>query len=86
MGDTDRRPFLTTDAQLGPALCRRQVQPAAEDDWRGARALGWFVSRLDGTPVPYNQENPNHDEFLVCRPAAREKLLGALQRAGATRR
>ena len=51
-----------------------------------ACALGWFVSRLDGTPVPYNQENPNHDEFLVCRPAAREKLLGALQRAGATRR
>jgi len=51
-----------------------------------ARALGWFVSRLDGTPVPYNQENPNHDEFLVCRPVAREKLLGALQRAGATRR
>jgi 3'(2'), 5'-bisphosphate nucleotidase len=51
-----------------------------------ARALGWFVSRLDGTPVPYNRENPHHDEFLVCRPAAREKLLGALQRAGAVLR
>jgi 3'(2'), 5'-bisphosphate nucleotidase len=50
-----------------------------------ARALGWFVSRLDGTRVPYNQENPNHDEFLVCRPAARESLLAALGRAGAVR-
>jgi hypothetical protein len=51
-----------------------------------ARALGWFVGRLDGTPVPYNQENPNHDEFLVCRPAARERTLAALRRAGAVRR
>ena len=51
-----------------------------------ARALGWFVSRLDGTPVLYNQENPQHDEFLVCRPEARKKLLGALQSAGALRR
>jgi 3'(2'), 5'-bisphosphate nucleotidase len=51
-----------------------------------ARALGWFVSRLDGTPVPYNQENPNHDEFLVCRPAAREKMLTALKASGALRR
>jgi 3'(2'), 5'-bisphosphate nucleotidase len=50
-----------------------------------ARALGWFVSRLDGTPVPYNQENPNHDQFLVCRPAAREHLLAALRGAGAVR-
>ncbi len=51
-----------------------------------ARALGWFVGRLDGSPVPYNQENPHHDEFLVCRPEARKKLLGALQTAGAVRR
>ncbi|MBK7642384.1 MAG: 3'(2'),5'-bisphosphate nucleotidase CysQ [Planctomycetes bacterium] len=51
-----------------------------------ARALGWFVSRLDGTPVPYNQPNPNHDEFLVCRPADTKKMLAALQGAGALRR
>ena len=44
------------------------------------------VSRLDGTQVPYNQENPNHDEFLVCRPADQKNLLGALRTAGATRR
>jgi 3'(2'), 5'-bisphosphate nucleotidase len=50
-----------------------------------ARALGWFVGRLDGKPVPYNQEDPNHDEFLVCRPAARERLLAALRGAGAVR-
>jgi 3'(2'), 5'-bisphosphate nucleotidase len=50
-----------------------------------ARALGWFVGRLDGSPVPYNQENPNHDEFLVCRPRARERMLAALRGAGAVR-
>jgi 3'(2'), 5'-bisphosphate nucleotidase len=50
-----------------------------------ARALGWFVSRLDGTPVPYNRANPNHDEFLVCRPADRERTLRALKTAGAVR-
>ena len=50
-----------------------------------ARALGWFVGRLDGSPVPYNQENPHHDEFLVCRPALREKVLHALLGSGARR-
>jgi 3'(2'), 5'-bisphosphate nucleotidase len=50
-----------------------------------ARALGWFVGRLDGKPVPYNQPNPNHDEFLVCRPTDRERTLRALKSAGAVR-
>ncbi len=50
-----------------------------------ARALGWFVARLDGSDVPYNQPDPNHDQFLVCRPALRERVLRALRESGAVR-
>jgi 3'(2'), 5'-bisphosphate nucleotidase len=49
-----------------------------------ARALGWSVSRLDGTPLAYNQPDPRLDQFLVCRPAERERVLAALRASGAT--
>lgn len=47
-----------------------------------ARAMGWHVSRLDGSPQAYNQPDPRNGELLVCRPAARERILTALQRCG----
>jgi 3'(2'), 5'-bisphosphate nucleotidase len=48
-----------------------------------ARALGWGVSRLDGTAMLYNQPDPRIDEFLVCRPAQRGRVLVALRNSGA---
>jgi 3'(2'), 5'-bisphosphate nucleotidase len=48
-----------------------------------ARALGWSVSRLDGAPLLYNQPVPRLDQFLVCRPAERERVLAALSVSGA---
>ncbi len=48
-----------------------------------ALALGWTVSRLDGSPQPYNLANPYNDEMLVCRPADRERVLLALTACGA---
>ncbi|MCY2958929.1 MAG: 3'(2'),5'-bisphosphate nucleotidase CysQ [Planctomycetota bacterium] len=48
-----------------------------------ARALGWSVSRLGGAELVYNQPDPRVDEFLVCRPAARERVLTALRNSGA---
>lgn len=48
-----------------------------------ALSLGWTVSRLDGSPQPYNQANPYNDEMLVCRPADRERVLRALTACGA---
>ncbi|MEZ6005851.1 MAG: 3'(2'),5'-bisphosphate nucleotidase CysQ [Planctomycetota bacterium] len=43
-----------------------------------ARALDWHVSRLDGSTQRYNQRDVHNNEFLVCRPADRDRLLGAL--------
>lgn len=48
-----------------------------------ARALGWSVSRLRGEELAYNQRDPRVDEFLVCRPAMRERVLAALRESGA---
>ena len=48
-----------------------------------ARALGWSVSRLGGGEILYNQPDPRVDEFLVCRPAQRERVLSVLRNAGA---
>jgi 3'(2'), 5'-bisphosphate nucleotidase len=47
-----------------------------------ARALGWSVSHLDGSEIAYNVASPHVDQFLVCRPAARERVLAALREAG----
>ncbi len=48
-----------------------------------ARALGWSVSKLAGAELVYNQADPRVDEFLVCRPAQRERVLAALRNSGA---
>ncbi len=48
-----------------------------------ALALGWTVSRLDGSRQKYNQSNPYNDEMLVCRPADRERILKAVAACGA---
>ncbi len=47
-----------------------------------ARALGWSVSRLDGTDIAYNVPDPHVDQFMMCRPAQRERVLAALREAG----
>jgi len=48
-----------------------------------ARALGWSVSKLAGGDIVYNQADPRVDEFLVCRPAQRDRVLAALRNSGA---
>ena len=48
-----------------------------------ARGLGWSVTRLDGAPLAYNAPDPRIDEFLVCRPAERARVLAGLQASGA---
>lgn len=48
-----------------------------------ARALGWHVCRLDGTEHTYNREDPRNHELVVCRPAARQRVLDGLRDAGA---
>lgn len=44
-----------------------------------ARALGWHVSRIDGTPHVYNQRDPHNHELIVCRPALKERVLDTVR-------
>jgi 3'(2'), 5'-bisphosphate nucleotidase len=46
-----------------------------------ARANGFHVSRIDGSPVRYNQEDPLLPDILVCRPAIAGLLLNAIREA-----
>ena len=46
-----------------------------------ARASGFHVSRVDGSPVVYNQEDPLLPDILVCRPAIAPVLLNAIREA-----
>ena len=43
-----------------------------------ARAAGLHTSRLDGSPLRYNQPDPYLPDLLVCRPEFADQLLAAL--------
>jgi 3'(2'), 5'-bisphosphate nucleotidase len=47
-----------------------------------ALAAGLHASRLDGSPLAYNQPNPYLPDLLVCQPWWAEALLAALARHG----
>jgi 3'(2'), 5'-bisphosphate nucleotidase len=47
-----------------------------------AAAAGLHVSRLDGSPLRYNQPDPYLPDLLICRPEWAEKVLAALTAAG----
>lgn len=44
-----------------------------------ARAAGLHASRLDGSPLVYNQANPYLPDLLVCRPEIRETMFEAIR-------
>lgn len=46
-----------------------------------ALAAGLHVSRVDGTPVVYNDPDPWLPDFVVCRPSYAEPVLAALAAA-----
>jgi 3'(2'), 5'-bisphosphate nucleotidase len=46
-----------------------------------ARQRGLHVSRIDGSPVVYNQDDPLLPDILVCRPAIAPVLLNAVREA-----
>jgi 3'(2'), 5'-bisphosphate nucleotidase len=43
-----------------------------------AQAAGFHVSRIDGSPIVYNERDPWLPDFLVCRPELAEPVLDAL--------
>ncbi len=44
-----------------------------------ARAAGFHASRIDGSPLVYNQADPRMPDILVCRPALAGTLLQAIR-------
>ena len=44
-----------------------------------ARAAGFHASRIDGSPLAYNQANLRMPDILVCRPALAGALLQAIR-------
>ncbi|MFW0785354.1 3'(2'),5'-bisphosphate nucleotidase CysQ [Gordonia sp. CPCC 206044] len=43
-----------------------------------ASAAGLHCSRLDGSPIVYNQPRPYMPDFVICRTEIRDRLLSAL--------
>ena len=46
-----------------------------------AQQRGFHVSRIDGSPVVYNREDPLLPDILVCRFAIADRLLNAVREA-----
>ena len=44
-----------------------------------AAAAGLHVSRLDGSPLRYNQPDPYLPDLLICRPELVDDVLEALR-------
>jgi len=47
-----------------------------------ARAAGLFTSRVDGSPLRYNQDDVYLPDLVVCRPELAEPILEHLRRHG----
>jgi 3'(2'), 5'-bisphosphate nucleotidase len=47
-----------------------------------ARAAGLFTSRVDGTPLLYNQEDVSLPDLIVCRPELAERIVEFVKRHG----
>jgi 3'(2'), 5'-bisphosphate nucleotidase len=46
-----------------------------------AQAAGFHVSRIDGSPITYNEANPKQADILVCPPALAGVILKAIREA-----
>jgi 3'(2'), 5'-bisphosphate nucleotidase len=44
-----------------------------------ARAAGLHTSRIDGSPLEYNREDPLLPDLLICRPEVADHLLTAIR-------
>lgn len=44
-----------------------------------AQAAGLHVSRVDGSPLRYNREDPSLPDLLICRPELAERVLALVK-------
>ncbi len=49
-----------------------------------ARAAGLFTSRIDGTPLEYNQDDVYLPDLIVCRPELAERIVAFVKEHGVT--
>jgi 3'(2'), 5'-bisphosphate nucleotidase len=49
-----------------------------------ARAAGLFTSRVDGSPLEYNQDDVYLPDLIVCRPELAEQIVEFVRRHGLT--
>jgi 3'(2'), 5'-bisphosphate nucleotidase len=60
------------------------VHAGGQYEWDSAapvavcRAAGLFCSRIDGSPLLYNQPDPKLPDLVVCRPEISAKLLASI--------
>ena len=47
-----------------------------------ARAAGLFTSRVDGTPLVYNQDDVLLPDLIICRPELSEQILDFVREHG----
>jgi len=47
-----------------------------------ARAAGLFTSRIDGSPLEYNQDDVSLPDLVVCRPELADQILDFVKRHG----
>lgn len=47
-----------------------------------ARSAGLFCSRIDGSPLVYNQDDVSLPDLVVCRPELAEQILDFVRRHG----
>ncbi|MFC6343452.1 inositol monophosphatase family protein, partial [Nocardioides hankookensis] len=49
-----------------------------------ARAAGLFTSRIDGSPLEYNQDDVYLPDLIVCRPELAERIVAFVREHGVT--
>ena len=49
-----------------------------------ARAAGLFTSRIDGSPLEYNQDDVYLPDLIVCRPELAERIVAFVRAHGVT--
>ena len=69
--------------------CVRRVHAGGQYEWDSAApvavalAAGFHASRLDGSPLRYNQENTYVPDLVICRPELASDVLSALRECSA---
>ena len=86
--DTELAPLGSAGAKVAAVVCGEAdayVHAGGFYEWDTAapvavaRAAGYHASRIDGSPLVYNQANLKMPDILVCRPALAGVLLHAIR-------